>query len=236
MSQPQQSAVRNRLLKALSADDFARLAPHLEPQQIKLREVLVKPNEPISHAFFIEEGLCSIVSHTAEGRIEIGTVGYDGFVGTALVLGTDRTPHASMVQAEGTVLHVPAAALQSALEDSATLRGVLTRYVQSLIVQVGQTVYANAELNIEGRLARWILMIHDRLQKDEMPLTHDFMALMLGVRRPGVTTSIHILEGAGLIKAMRGRVRVLDRERLMELTGDTYGPAEAEYERLLALA
>lgn len=236
MAQPQHGTVRNRLLKALSPDDFARLAPHLEAQPIKLRQVVITPNEPISHASFIEEGLCSIISHTAEGRLEIGTVGYDGFVGTPLALGTNRTPHASMVQAEGMMLCIPAAAFRAALDESATLRGVLVRYVQSLIVQVGQTVYANADLNIEGRLARWILMIHDRLQKDEMPLTHDFMALMLGVRRPGVTTSVHILEGAGLIKAMRGRVRVLDRERLMELAGDTYGVAEAEYERLLAEA
>ena len=236
MAQPQQETVRNRLLKALAPDDFARLAPHLEAQPIKLREVLISPHEPISHACFIEDGLCSIISHTAEGRIEIGTVGYEGFCGTALLLGTDRTPHASLVQGEGLVLRMPAAAFRAALAESASLRGVLGRYVQSLIVQVGQTVYANTDLNIEGRLARWILMIHDRLQRDEMPLTHEFMALMLGVRRPGVTTAVHILEGAGMIRATRGRVRVLDRERLMEMSGDTYGPAEAEYERLLAQA
>ncbi|TNC05295.1 Crp/Fnr family transcriptional regulator [Methylobacterium terricola] len=236
MSQPQQASVRNRLLQVLPPDDFTRLAPHLDAQPIKLREVLIPADEPISHAYFIEEGLCSIIGHTAEGRLEIGTVGYDGFVGTPLVLGTDRTPHVSMVQGEGMALRIPAAALRAAFDESATMRGVLGRYVQSLIVQVGQTVYANAELNIEGRLARWILMIHDRLQKDEMPLTHDFLALILGVRRPGVTTSVHILEGAGMIKAMRGRVRVLDREKMMDLAGDTYGVAEAEYERLLAEA
>lgn len=116
------------------------------------------------------------------------------------------------------------------------IRGLLGRYGQSLIVQVGQTVQANAELNIQGRLARWILMIHDRLHAVELTLTHDFLALILGVRRPGIKTSVHILEGAGMIKASRGRVRVLDRDRLKELTGDTCGIADAEYDRLLAEA
>lgn len=236
MPQLQQSALRNRLLRALRADDYARLAPALEPVPIKLRETLMFPHQSISHAYFVEEGLCSLIARTTDGRLEIGTIGDDGLVGTPLILGTGQTPHSAIVQGEGTALRISAADLQAALEDSATLRGVLGRYVQSLIVQVAQTVHANADLNIEGRLARWILMIHDRLHTDEMPLTHEFLALMLGVRRPGVTTSVHILEGAGMIKAMRGRIRVLDREKLMEMAGDTYGPAEAEYERLLAEA
>lgn len=114
------------------------------------------------------------------------------------------------------------------------VRGLLGRYVDSMIIQVGQTVHANADLNLEARLARWILMMHDRLQSDELPLTHDFLAAMLNVRRPGVTTATHILEGAGMIKAKRGRIIVLDREKLMEMAGETYGIAEAEYDRLLA--
>ncbi len=161
-------------------------------------------------------------------------VGHEGFVGVPLLLGADRSPHVAMIQAEGTGLRIATPKLQEALQVSPALRAVLGRYVQSLIVQVGQTVYANADANLEARLARWILMTNDRLKREELTLTHDFLSLMLSVRRPGVTTAIHILEGAGMIRAKRGRITVLDREKLMELAGDTYGPAEAEYERLFA--
>ncbi|BAU92482.1 cyclic nucleotide-binding protein [Methylorubrum populi] len=233
MPQLQQTTICNRLLRALAKDDFSRLAPALEAVPLGMREVVIAANEPITHAVFIEDGLCSLIADTSDGRVEIGMVGHDGLVGVPLLLGTDRSPHSAMMQAEGTALRIAAAELQEALQVSPALRNVFGRYVQSLIVQVGQTVYANADANLEARLARWILMTDDRLQRDELPLTHDFLSLMLSVRRPGVTTAVHILEGAGMIRAKRGRITVLDREKLMELAGDTYGPAEAEYERLL---
>ncbi|GEL44779.1 cyclic nucleotide-binding protein [Methylorubrum extorquens] len=232
MSQPQQSTIRNRLLKVLAPDEFERLAPHLEPMPLAIRRVLIAPNEPITHAMFVEGGVCSLIADTSEGRVEIGMIGYEGFIGVPLLLGTNRSPHMALVQADGVALRIAAPELVEALQVSSALRSVLGRYVQSLIVQVGQTVYANADANLEGRLARWILMTDDRLQGGELPLTHDFLSAMLSVRRPGVTTAVHILEGAGMIQAKRGRITVLDREKLMELAGDTYGPAETEYERL----
>ena len=178
----------------------------------------------------------SLVADTNEGRIEIGVVGCEGVVGTPLVLGTDRTPHVAMVQVEGEALRVSVDALRDALAASPHLRGVLGRYVQSLMVQVGQTVHAAADLTVECRLARWILMTHDRLGRDELPLTHEFLSIMLGVRRPGVTSAMHVLEGSGTIANRRGRITVRDREKLEEMAGDTYGVTEAEYERLLAQA
>ena len=141
-----------------------------------------------------------------------------------------------MVQADLLALRLPAPLLQAALNDSPALRGLLGRYVQSMIVQVGQTVYANTDLTIEARLARWILMTQDRLRKDELILTHEFLAMMLGVRRPGITTATHVLEGLGMIRARRGRIVVVDRDKLEDLAGEAYGPAEAEYERLIAEA
>lgn len=232
MPQLQQSTLRNRLLAALAVEDFARLAPHLVKMPMTIRQFFITTDRPIAHAVFIEEGLVSLIADTRDGRVEIGLVGREGMIGVPLLLGTDRTPHNAMVQADGTALRIGADELRTALDASAALRGVLGRYVQSLIVQVGQTVYANAACNIEARLARWILMTHDRLGRDELPITHDFMAMMLGVRRPGVTTALHILEGTRLIQAKRGRVIVLDRAGLMDCAGDSYGPAEAEYERL----
>ncbi|CAA2154759.1 hypothetical protein MBRA_00434 [Methylobacterium brachiatum] len=234
MDRPKQDGVRNRLLRLMPPEDFARLAPALESVSVPLRELLILPLQPITHAHFIEEGIVSLVADTVEGRIEIGVIGYEGMCGAPLVLGADRTPHTALVQSDLVALRLPAAVLQAALDESAPLRSLLGRYVQSLIVQVGHTVYANTDLTIEARLARWILMTHDRLQKDELILTHEFLAMMLGVRRPGVTTATHVLEGSGMIKARRGRIIVTDRDKLEDLAGDAYGPAEAEYERLLA--
>lgn len=234
MSQVQQNAVRNRLLAALTPVDFDRLAPDLERVPLSFRETLIGVHQPMKHAYFIESGMISFVADTDGGRIEIGLVGREGLVGTALVLGTDRSPFMGIVQGAGEALRVPAGALCEALDASPKLRGVLGRYIQSLIVQVGQTVYANVELNVEARLARWVLMTHDRLACEEMPITHEFLSMMLGVRRPGVTTATHVLEGAGMIRAERGKITVLDREKLEEMAGDTYGLAEAEYERLIA--
>ncbi|EIZ86206.1 MULTISPECIES: Crp/Fnr family transcriptional regulator [Methylobacterium] len=234
MDRPKQDGVRNRLLRLMPPEDFARLAPALETVSVPLRELLILPLQPITHAHFIEEGIVSLVADTVEGRIEIGVIGYEGMCGAPLVLGADRTPHTALVQSDLVALRLPATILQAALDESAPLRSLLGRYVQSLIVQVGHTVYANTDLTIEARLARWILMTHDRLQKDELILTHEFLAMMLGVRRPGVTTATHVLEGSGMIKARRGRIIVTDRDKLEDLAGDAYGPAEAEYERLLA--
>jgi CRP-like cAMP-binding protein len=234
--QPQQFRLHNRLLRALEPDDYRLLAPAFEPVSLTLGQHLTEANQPISHAYFIEEGLVSLLADTGgkgADRVEIGVVGFEGMVGVPLVLGTDRSPHVALIQADGRALAVPAPVLVEALGVSPTLRGALGRYAQSLIVQVGQTVYANADLNIEARLARWIVMTQDRLGKDELPITHEFLALMLGVRRPGVTTATHILEGAGMIRAQRGRITVLDRARLLELAERSYGVAEAEYERLL---
>ncbi|GEP10121.1 Crp/Fnr family transcriptional regulator [Methylobacterium gnaphalii] len=238
-AQPERSDSQNRLLSILDPADFALLAPALERVPLSLNEILIAAHTPIQHAYFIEEGMISLVADIRgadNGRIEIGIVGYEGFVGLPLALGADQSPHIALVQAEGHALRIAAADLQTALHRSPALRGVLGRYVQSLIVQVGQTVYANADLNIEARLARWILMTQDRLCRADLPLTHKFLSLMLGVRRPSVTMATQMLEGEGLIRARRGCITVLDRDRLLAFVGAAYGLPEAEYERLLARA
>jgi CRP-like cAMP-binding protein len=232
--QLQQPQVRNRLLATLTAGDFARLRPALERVPLRLHETLIDPHQPIEHAYFVERGLCSHLADTQDGRIEIGLVGREGMVGTPLVLSTDRGPFTTFIQGEGEALRISAADLRAALDASPALRDLLGRYVQSFIVQIGGTTYANSDLTIEGRLARWLLMYQDRFEQDDLPITHEFLSLMLGVRRPGVTTATHVLEGAGMIRTQRGRITVLDREKLEDMAGDAYGAAEAEYERLIA--
>ncbi|MXQ12408.1 Crp/Fnr family transcriptional regulator [Microvirga makkahensis] len=236
MSQPQQSAVRNRLLKALSPDDFALLQPHLEPMDLTLRQMVIEAGEPIQHAHFVEEGILSLLAKMPHDRIEIGMAGREGMTNVAAAFGAERSPHAMMCQADGQGLRISADALRSAVQQSPSLSGLLGRYLYYLTIQTGQTAFANASLNVEARLARWVLMTHDRTDGFELSLTHDFLATMLGVRRPGVTTATHVLEGAGMIRTERGRIIVLNREKLEELADDAYGMAEAEYERLIQQA
>ncbi len=200
---------------------------------MNLREVLMQAGEPIAHVYFVDQGIVSVLAENTQERIEVGMVGPEGLVGLPVVLGVSRSVHVLLVQAEGEALRIPAAELRAAMDRSSSMRALLARYVHYFTVLLSQTAYANANFGIEARLARWILMIQDRLREEELPLTHEFMSMMLGVRRPGVTVATHVLEGNGLIRARRGRITVLDRERLMELAENSYGVPEAEYAQVM---
>ena len=226
--------VRNRLLGALAPDDFALLVPNLERISTALHATLIAANTPIDHVVFPESGIVSTIANTEEGRIEIGVIGREGMVGVPVVLGTDQTPHSYVVQASGEALQIRAGDLRAAIRDSPSVFRPLGLYTQSLIVQIAQTAYVNVTFDIEARLARWLLMMQDRIDGNELPLTHDFLAAMLGVRRPGVTMATHVLEGTGAIRARRGRIEIRDREKLAELAGDSYFAAVREHERLMA--
>ena len=229
MAQLQQSIIYNRLLASLSLDDFALVQPHLEAVSLEVRHHLFKADQKIAHVTFPESGVASIVADTAEGRFEVGMVGSEGLVGVPIVLGVDRSPHTCLVQATGEAFRIGADELQAAMDHSSTLRALLLRFVHTFIVQVSQTAYANAGYSIEERLARWLLMTHDRLERDDMPITHEFMSIMLGTRRPGVTLAVQMLEGVGAIRATRGHITLRDREKLEQLASQSYGFAEREY-------
>src|SRR4051812_39320550 len=153
--------------------------------------------------------------------------------GLPVVLGIDRSPHGYMVQAAGEALRIPAPDLRAALRQSPSLQAGLLRYAHALMVQTAETAYANAGFAIEARLARWILMTDDRLAREDLPLTHDFLSMMLGVRRPGVTIAVQTLEGGGLIRAKRRGITVLDRTGLEGVAGNAYGVSEAEYANVI---
>lgn len=237
MVQSKQSSVRNGLLRAMSADDFALLAPHLQPLATQLREDLVTANEPVTECYFPESGFVSMVAiHDGKG-IEVGLTGREGLVGAVpVLLDDDRTPHVSFVQMSGTVLGIATPVLLEAVDQSRSLRRMLLRYVHTFVVQVAQTAFAQGSLGLESRLARWLLMIHDRVDGDELVLTHEFLSIMLGVQRAAVTLALQNLEGAGRIKGRRKRILILDREPLKALTNGAYGVPEAEYERLIGEA
>ena len=235
MPVPAQNAVRNRLLAALPPQDYEELRPRLEAIEIRTRDVLVAPHAPIDHVYFPESGIVSTVAVTEEGyRIEIGIVGREGLVGVPLALGVDRTPHESFVQLDGEALRLPANAFVALLDAQPALRLRAVRFAHVFQLQTAQTALANGAYDIPQRLARWLLMCADRLTGDEFALTHEFLAMMLGVRRPGVTAAIHVLEGAGMIRARRARITILDRAKLLEAAGGSYGVSEGEYQRLLA--
>jgi CRP-like cAMP-binding protein len=234
VGQPRASGIRNRLLRTLSADDLSRLQRHLEPVPLRRGDVMTEPNQPIEQVYFPEDAISSVVATTRGGRrIEVGIFGREGMSGTPLLLGSDRTPHECFAQVPGSALRIGADDLTRAIRQSPSLHQLLLRYVEAFNVQVAHTALSHGSYTLEERLARWLLMCHDRLDGDDLPLVHEFLALMLGVRRSGVTVAVQTLEGAGMIKARRGVIRVLNRETLEEAAGGSYGVPEAEYRRLI---
>lgn len=227
---------RNRLLAALPPPDAEALGPHLEPVALDRAFFMERPGQPIAHVYFPLSGMGSVVAvgdRRRDQRVEAGVFGREGMSGLAVVLGNDRSPHEVFVQIPGEALRMPADALREALDERPGVRRVLLLYAQAWMVQTAHTVLAQGRAKLEERLARWLLMSHDRAEGDDLPLTHEFLALMIGVRRAGVTTATHLLEARGVIQTTRGRLRVLDREGLEEVAGGIYGVPEAEYRRLL---
>jgi CRP-like cAMP-binding protein len=225
---------KNRLLRTLSPDDQDVLRPHLRWSSLERGTVLVAPNEPIERVWFLESGMSSIIAISGGDQgIEVGLAGRDGFVGMPLVLDADRTPHRIFMQIAGACFSMGSDVFRHVMDEHAGIRKLLLRYVQAYSTQTTYTALSNAMHTIEERLARWLLMSHDRQDEDEIALTHDFLALMLGVRRPSVTIALHSLEGLGFIKATRGQVTIRRREALEEFAGSAYGVPEAEYQRLI---
>lgn len=225
---------RNRLLAAMSPEDAALILRDLEPVSLDLRQRLETPNRPIAHVYFPERGVGSVVAlGLHDRRVESGLFGRDGMSGLPVVLGGDRAPNEVFMQIDGAGRRIESDALRRAMETSPTLRLFLLRYVHVCMVQSAQTALSNAKARMDERLARWLLMCRDRIDEPEMPLTHEFLAVMLGVRRAGVTEALHELERQGLITLNRGSVAIIDREGLIGVADGGYGLPEAEYARLI---
>ena len=225
----------NILLGALSGDDLELLRPHLTRVEMPRELMLVAPGEAIEHVYFPENGVASIVSAMpSSGRTEAGIFGREAVSATCLILGADRSPHETFIQvASATGLRIDTDRYLAAISQSETLRALLLRYVQTVLVQSAQSTATNATQRVEARLARWLLMCHDRTDDDEITLTHAIMGMMISADRTSVTLSLHILEGTGMIRSLRGRVVIRDRSKLEDLAGDGYGVPEAEYRRLI---
>jgi CRP-like cAMP-binding protein len=211
----------NHILSRLSRADFRLLEPHLEAIELPVRRQLEERNKQVEHVYFPESGFASVVAN-GERNIEVGIIGREGMSGLSVVLGSDERPaNETFIQSAGTGQRIAVGDLRNAIGTSVSLHQVMLRYAHTFLVQTSQTALANGRSKIEERLARWLLMAADRVE-GELALTHEFLSIMLGVRRSGVTTALQELERSALIAHRRGFVTILDRQGLEEQSNGTY--------------
>jgi len=226
-------STQNLLLQSMPDTTYERLASHFERIDLPAKHRLEEVHQPIDFVYFIESGLASVVAQTRDGlQIEVGLIGREGFTGASLLYDDDQTPFECYMQVPGEGVRIATPIFAAAVFQSHQLRRSLLRYARSATIQLAYTTLCNGKTHIDQRLARWLLMVHDRMLSSALPLTHEFLSVMLGVRRPSVTDALHVLEKHGLIGTSRSMITIKNREALILFAGSTYGPAEREYLRL----
>jgi CRP-like cAMP-binding protein len=223
---------QNRLLRLIGPEAVARLGETpLVPLPMRYR--LDEPGNE-RFVYFFEEGVASIIADVdAKLAVELGIIGREGMVGLGVVYEDATNPYQTIIQVEGNAVRVEADRLRSVMRSDHAVFTILIRFARAFSIQVANTALANGRFKLDERLARWLLMVGDRAGTT-FPITHDFISVMLGVRRSGVTTAIQLLESQGLIRANRGSITLLNRKGLIKAANGAYGFAEAHYERLLA--
>jgi len=231
------AGIRNRLLHKISTEDWGLIGPRLEAVTLRERQIVEVPNKPITHAYFMDTGVVSVVAVDREDhRIEVGIIGFEGVTGVPLIMGDTRSQHSTYMQISGSGHRIPQEAFREAIAASESLRSLMLKWANGFMIQTAHTALANGRAKLEQRLARWLLMAHDRLTTDAVPLTHEFLAVMLGVRRAGVTVAIHSFERRGLVTTRRGQLTLANRAGIEEVAGSFYGVPEAELRRLMGEA
>ncbi len=234
MSNQPHRPIRNQLLLALSEPEYQRLVPHLERVELSLEQVLYKASEPITHVYFPEKSIVSLVCQQLDGSIiEAGLVSGDGMVGLPVIWGGNTTTTTAFVQVANGALRMKTQQLQAEFLRGGELQSLLLLYTQALFTQVTQTAACNRLHKIEERLARWLLTVSDRVQSDTFVLTQEFIAQMLGCRRSGVTEAAGILSRTGMISYKRGNINILNRKDLEMKSCECYSVIKNEYARLL---
>lgn len=224
----------NRLLAALPPEDMARLLPQLAPVTFGLGDVLYEPDRPLAYLYFPTTAVVSLIYTMLDGTtVEMGLVGNEGVVGIALFMGGDTTPNRAIVQVAGGAFRLQAPVLRVEFQRGGAVQLALLRYTQALITQISQTAACNRLHAIEQRLCRWLLLTRDRVPTDQVQMTQEFLAHMLGVRREGVTVAARHLQAAGLIRYARGHITILDRPGLEAMACECYGVVRAEFTQLL---
>ena len=224
----------NRLLTYLPQEDQDRLREFLEPVVLEYKHPLYNADEPIEFVHFIESGVGSLVCTMANGQAaEVGTVGNEGLTGLPVLLGDDRAPSSMYVQVPGRGLRMRARIFRELLEQSQRMRVVMLRYSHVFFNHIALNAACAHFHSLEQRCCRWLLMTHDRMPSDTFLLTHEFLAMMLGVRRAGVSVAAGALQRAGMIRYHRGRITVLDRQGLEDCACECYAVSKAEFNGLL---
>jgi CRP-like cAMP-binding protein len=231
---PPAKVYKNRVLAALPKAELNRLTPHLSPVTLKVRTQLLDGHA--DHAYFMEEGLASVVlTLTGGATVEVGVIGIDGVVGLPVLLGAGTVPGETFIQIEGSGYRIDAPLLKAEFERDGQLRSHLQKYVQAYLIQSAQNAACNRLHTISERLARWILTCHDRVQSDRMLLTHEFLGQMLGAPRSTVTLAAGMLHEAGLIDYSRGHVTINNRKKLERVACECYRTVRDEFRRLRLL-
>jgi CRP-like cAMP-binding protein len=225
------ASLRNRVLANLSFEDFSALRPYLQRVETRARSILQEANKRVEHVHFIEHGLVSRVSGVRACSMETAMVGRFGYTGVAIVLGSTLSSQRSIVCLSGTALRIRSDELSRIFQTRPQIRTEMLQYVQSLITQNTQGVFCAAKHEVDQRLARWLLLASDRMQNDALTVTHDLLAMTMGVRRAGVTNALLQFESDGVLKKKRGAVHITDRSALERRACDCYGIIRDAYAR-----
>jgi len=234
MTFPQLQNMENLLLSLLSQADYDAIAGHARFLELPRGYILAQAGKQIESVYFLTAGIGSVIVTTREGhRAEAGLFGFDGYVPTSAVAGVETSSYDVTMQVAGQGYAVAYDRFRERMETSRSFSRVMIRAIEAFSVQLASTAVTNAVHEINQRLARWLLMCDDRISGSEIALTHEFLSVMLAVRRPSVTTSLHVLEGLGLIRSLRNNIVIRDRKALEAYAGGAYGWAEQEYRRLM---
>jgi len=221
----------NKILSALPNEEFERLRPKLRDVSFEIGKILYQAEEPIESVYFVNQGIVSCLATLEDGNtVEAGVIGSEGLAGVAILLGATSTPNQALCQSDVHASRISRADIIGEFRRNGELNSKILRFLHSMFTQVAQTAACNRLHTLDQRLARWLLMTHDRIDGDRFPLTQEFLSRMLGVRRAGVSVAANSLKQAGLIDYHRGNIRIVNRDSLEQLSCECYEIVKQEYE------
>jgi len=226
---------KNRILAALENGEYEQLSPYLRKVVLETGSILYRPEQKIEYIYFPTSGMVSLLAELQDGEsVEAGVVGNEGVAGITVVLGVDVASSEALVQVKGEALQMKADALRPLIKNGGRFHDLLLRYTHTIFTQVAQTAACNSAHSLDERLARWLLLTHDRVGLDAFDMTHEFLARMLGTRRAGVSGAASALRDVGIIDYTRGHVTIIDRKGLENASCECYQVVQNEFNRVFA--
>lgn len=232
LSAKQHLATRNLILNALPKAEYEHLLPHLEEVQLDLGQIIYRAEEPIEYVYFPNNSMISVIANTVSGQTaEVGVIGFEGIIGIDVFMGSNMTLNENIIQLADGALRIKTEIIQQEFKRAGVLHDQVLNFMRLLMIQISQTALCNRLHSAEERLARWLLLCHDRSASDDLHLTQEFLSIMLGANRATVTLSAITLQHIGYIKYVRGRIKIKDREGLEDFVCDCYHTVKREYNR-----